>query len=194
MWGYSTFIMLAAIFSAAIAAPTPAGNIEVRYVNIEEDSRSKCLRPIAIRGSSTSSANFMADAFQKSMTTARFLAGAPVSNLSPQGAGELVSFDLIVDMKKYAILHQFTQFDKQNEIINDAAQTALAAYASNLAYNYAPGEWKASITFINLGPYELTKVPKAGEYSMKENWTTQTDASSLALRNAFAKWPECQAL
>jgi hypothetical protein len=40
----------------------------------------------------------------------------------------------------------------------------------------------------------LTKVPKAGEYSMKENWTKQTDASSLALRDALAKWPECQAL
>jgi hypothetical protein len=183
-----------ALFSAAIAAPIPAGNIEVRYVNIEEDSRSECLRPIAIKGSSTSSVNFMADAFQKSMTTARFLAGVPVSNLSPQGAGELVSFDLIVDMKMYARFDQSTQFDKQNEIMNNAAQTALAAYASNLAYNYAPGEWKASITFINLGAYKLTKVPKAGEYSMKENWTTQTDASSVALRAAFAKWPECQPL
>jgi hypothetical protein len=123
------------------------------------------------------------------------LAGVPVSNLSPQGAGELVGYDLIVDMKMAATFDQSTQFDKQSEIINNAAQTALAAYASNLAYNYAPGEWKASITFINLGPYKLTKVPKAGEYSMKKGWnTTQTDASSLALRNAFAKWPECTAL
>jgi hypothetical protein len=50
MWGYSTIIMLAALFSAAIAAPIPAGNIEVRYVNIEEDSRSVSMfTPYAIK-------------------------------------------------------------------------------------------------------------------------------------------------
>ena len=182
--------MLAALFSATLAAPLPS-DVRFAHVIIRPDG-SQCYTPNTIRGSSgTPFGVAITHALEYSMRESQVLSSAPVSNTSPRGQGEFTYFDLVIDLKALATHDETTNFDRTNAIVNSAAQTALAAYTTNLALNMAQGEWKSHITFINVAPYKLDKVPKSGFYTNDKGWTENTDESSIALKAAYAKLPKC---